>query len=84
MPRKRTGSTSPFGPAKSAFDNGFNTGNEFREKRSELLKSARIFILGTAGLIFNLSLSSPSFANPKAQFSIVYSNDVMAEVEPCG
>jgi hypothetical protein len=48
------------------------------------LKSARIFILGTAGLIFNLSLSSPSFANPKAQFSIVYSNDVMAEVEPCG
>jgi hypothetical protein len=48
------------------------------------LKSAGIFIFGVAGLVFNLSASSLSFSSPKAQFSIVYSNDVMGEVEPCG
>jgi hypothetical protein len=58
--------------------------NEFHEKRSEPLKSARILILGAASLFFYLSVSSLSFSSPKAQFSIVYSNDVMGEVEPCG
>ena len=49
-----------------------------------LLKFARIFIFGVASLIFNLSVSSLSFSSPKAQFSILYTNDVMGEVEPCG
>jgi hypothetical protein len=74
----------PFGPGKSGFDDSFNLEDEFNEKRSERLKSARILILGVASLLFNLSVSSLSFSSPKAQFSIVYSNDVMGEVEPCG
>jgi hypothetical protein len=49
-----------------------------------LLKFTRIFFLGVASLIFNLSVSSLSFSSPKAQFSILYTNDVMGEVEPCG
>jgi len=49
-----------------------------------LLKFTRIFILGVASLIFNLSVSSLSFSSPKAQVSILYTNDVMGEVEPCG
>jgi hypothetical protein len=49
-----------------------------------LLKFTRILILGVASLIFNLSVSSLSFSSPKAQFSILYTNDVMGEVEPCG
>jgi len=31
-----------------------------------------------------LYIDPPLLAAPKAQFSIVYSNDVMGEVEPCG
>jgi hypothetical protein len=49
-----------------------------------LLKFTRVFILGVASLIFNLSVTSLSFSSPKAQFSILYTNDVMGEVEPCG
>ena len=49
-----------------------------------LLKFTKIFILGVASLIFNLFVSSLSFSSPKAQFSILYTNDVMGEVEPCG
>ena len=41
-------------------------------------------MLGVANLIFNLSVFSLSFSSPKAQFSILYTNDVMGEVEPCG
>ena len=48
------------------------------------LKLTRIFILGVAVLIFSLSVSSLSLSSPKAQFSILYTNDVMGEVEPCG
>jgi hypothetical protein len=54
------------------------------QKGMILLKFTRIFILGVASLIFNLSVSSLSFSSPKAQFSILYTNDVMGEVEPCG
>ncbi len=53
-------------------------------KGAGVLKSAGIVISGVAGLVFNLFVSSLSFSSPKAQFSIVYSNDVMGEVEPCG
>lgn len=38
-----------------------------------------IFLLFLA-LLFSASLE----AEPQARFSIVYSNDVMGEVEPCG
>jgi hypothetical protein len=48
------------------------------------LKFTRIFMLGVVSLILNLSVSSLSFSSPKAQFSILYTNDVMGEVEPCG
>jgi len=84
MPRKRIGSTSALGPGRNALDEGFNTEIEFHQKRSALLKSARMFLWGAASLAFNLYVSSLSFSSPKAQFSIVYSNDVMGEVEPCG
>ena len=47
-------------------------------------KFTRIFLFGIASLIFSLSVSSLSFSAPKAQFSILYTNDVMGEVEPCG
>ncbi len=49
-----------------------------------LLKFTKIFMLGVASLFFNLSVSSLSFSSPKVQFSILYTNDVMGEVEPCG
>ncbi len=48
------------------------------------LKFTRVFIFGVVGLILNLFVSSSSFSSPKAQFSILYTNDVMGEVEPCG
>jgi hypothetical protein len=48
------------------------------------LKFARALMLGVASLIFILSVPSLSFSSPKAQLSILYTNDVMGEVEPCG
>ena len=48
------------------------------------LKFARALRLGVASLIFILSVPSLSFSSPKAQLSILYTNDVMGEVEPCG
>ena len=47
-------------------------------------KFTGIFMIGVASLMFNLSVSSLSFSSPRAQFSILYTNDVMGEVEPCG
>jgi hypothetical protein len=35
-------------------------------------------------LMFSLFISSLAFSSPKAQFTILYTNDVMGEVEPCG
>ncbi len=52
--------------------------------RLNLSKFARIFFLGVASLMLSLSVSSLSYASPKVQFSILYTNDVMGEVEPCG
>ncbi len=48
------------------------------------LKFARASMLGVASLIFILSVPSLSSSSPKTQFSILYTNDVMGEVEPCG
>jgi hypothetical protein len=47
------------------------------------LKYRKILIPMTAGLILNSFYSFPQAA-PKTQFSIIYTNDVMGEVEPCG
>ena len=49
--------------------------------------------MGKRGSLFNIGLSALSGillviasleAKPKVEFSIVYTNDMMGEVEPCG
>lgn len=47
-------------------------------------KIIRIFILGVASLVFNPFVPILSLSSQKAQFTILYTNDVMGEVEPCG
>ena len=54
------------------------------KKEMILPKFTRIFMIGVASLMFNLSVSPLSFSSPRAQFSILYTNDVMGEIEPCG
>jgi hypothetical protein len=49
-----------------------------------LLKFKRLLILLSTIFILNLFYYSLICATPKTQFSIVYTNDVMGEVEPCG
>jgi len=44
----------------------------------------RVFVLLTMFLNLNLFHAPFTLAAPKVQFSIVYTNDVMGEVEPCG
>jgi len=51
---------------------------------STLLEFKGLLILLSVGLILNLSHTSLPQAAPKVQFSVVYTNDVMGEVEPCG
>jgi len=41
-------------------------------------------MVGCLALILDLSHMESIQAAPKAQFSIIYTNDVMGEVEPCG
>ena len=48
------------------------------------MKSKRLFFLLFAALVLNLFHNPLLQAAPKVQFSIVYTNDVMGEVEPCG
>jgi len=36
------------------------------------------------GLLLNQFYSSPVLSETKVHFSIIYTNDVMGEVEPCG
>jgi len=48
------------------------------------MKFRDISILFITTLILNLSYTSLLQGAPKTQFSIVYTNDVMGEVEPCG
>ena len=48
------------------------------------MKFKRLFLLLFAALVLNLFLNPLILSAPKAQFSIVYTNDVMGEVEPCG
>jgi len=46
------------------------------------LKKGHFLLIST--LILMLSQNPLAQAKPKNQFSIVYTNDVMGEVEPCG
>jgi len=48
------------------------------------LKIKRFFSFLTAVLIITLYYDTPLSSAAKAQFSIIYTNDVMGEVEPCG
>ncbi len=57
--------------------------NTVRRGRTPL-NFATGLLLGIAGLVFILSVPPLAFAAPKAEFSILYTNDVMGEVEPCG
>jgi hypothetical protein len=54
------------------------------KKGGILLNRGKILTLMIAILILNLSSLVPVQGAPKTQFSIVYTNDVMGEVEPCG
>ncbi len=45
------------------------------------LKNRRILTLMTIGV---LMIPSYAMGTPETRFSIVYTNDVMGEVEPCG
>ncbi len=49
-----------------------------------LLKFKKVLILLIPFLILNLFDTNLLLGAPKVQFSIVYTNDVMGEVEPCG
>lgn len=57
---------------------------KIRENRKTLSEFKRLLILLFVALILNLSHPPLPQAAPKVQFSIVYTNDVMGEVEPCG
>ena len=48
------------------------------------MKLHEVFPLFIQIFILILSQTSPLQAATKIQFSIVYTNDVMGEVEPCG
>ena len=48
------------------------------------MKSKKGHFLLISTLILMLSQSPLVLAKPKNQFSIVYTNDVMGEIEPCG
>jgi len=53
------------------------------EKGRKLNRCQRGFLFASALMLSFLS-SLESQASPKVQFSIIYTNDVMGEVEPCG
>lgn len=48
------------------------------------LKLKIILILFLPVFLLNMSFPSSTHAAPKVQFTLVYTNDVMGEVEPCG
>jgi hypothetical protein len=48
------------------------------------MRYLRAFPIFVSIFIVILSQTSPLQAAAKIQFSIVYTNDVMGEVEPCG
>ena len=55
-----------------------------QEDRKTSLELKRLPLLLSLALILNLSHTPRLQAASKVQFSIIYTNDVMGEVEPCG
>ena len=53
-------------------------------KKENSLKLKIILILLLLVFLLNMSPPSSTHAAPKVQFTLVYTNDVMGEVEPCG
>ena len=53
-------------------------------KKGVLLKLKKGHFLLISTLILLLSQDPLAQAKPKNEFSIIYTNDVMGEVEPCG
>jgi hypothetical protein len=48
------------------------------------MRPPKLFPLLIGILISNLTFTSMGQSAPKVQFSVVYTNDVLGEVEPCG
>jgi len=53
-------------------------------RKENALKSKIILILLLLVFLLNMSFPSSIHAAPKVQFTLIYTNDVMGEVEPCG
>jgi hypothetical protein len=53
-------------------------------RRGAVMQWKRISTLLWAALIVGLAEHGITVAAPKLQFNIVYTNDMMGEVEPCG
>ena len=53
-------------------------------KKENVLKLKIILILPLLVFLLNMSFPSSLRAAPKVQFTLIYTNDVMGEVEPCG
>jgi len=48
------------------------------------MRLQKVFPLFIVILISNLTFTSIAQSASKVQFSLIYSNDVLGEVEPCG
>lgn len=65
-------------------DSSENKYFRLRVKEVASLKTKKFLMLFIGVLLLNLCNDPLIHAAPKAQFHIVYTNDVMGEVEPCG
>jgi len=54
------------------------------EKKEIALLLRRLLILFLIPILLSLGLHSATESAPKVQFTLIYTNDVMGEVEPCG
>jgi hypothetical protein len=48
------------------------------------MRPPKLFLLLIGILILHITFASMGQSASKVQFSIIYTNDVMGEVEPCG
>ncbi len=55
-----------------------------RMRNANALKSKIILILLLPAFLLAMSFPSSNHAAPKIQFTLIYTNDMMGEVEPCG
>jgi len=59
-------------------------GHSLLSDQKTMARLRRLIILWVIGFILHPFIFCPLPAEAKAQFSIVYTNDTMGEVEPCG